>query len=136
VAFIVIVTGAGPQSKVITPPAATARTTAAEVQLAAVPVPITRSGRPVFAARAAAGTAAWPSGLPGLGSAAGARVGGAGDGLAAGVAADRAGADATGLGAAGAVGAAAGDGPGAHPASTSVQVRAATAAIWERTARS
>ena len=34
-----IVTGAGPQSNVTTPPRATAATTAAEVQLAGVPVP-------------------------------------------------------------------------------------------------
>ena len=37
----VIVTGSGPQSKVITPPAATAARNAASVQLAAVPVPTT-----------------------------------------------------------------------------------------------
>ncbi|MEZ5297282.1 MAG: hypothetical protein R2697_13680 [Ilumatobacteraceae bacterium] len=41
VACIVMVTGSGPQSKVITPPAATAFTTACDVQLAGVPVPIT-----------------------------------------------------------------------------------------------
>ncbi|MFV0450816.1 MAG: hypothetical protein ACK5LS_01015 [Propioniciclava sp.] len=41
VAFIVIVTGLGPQSKAITPPEATPATTASEVQLAGVPVPIT-----------------------------------------------------------------------------------------------
>ena len=38
---MVIVTGAGPHLKVITPPAATAFTTAADVQLAGVPVPMT-----------------------------------------------------------------------------------------------
>src|SRR5690349_2690665 len=69
VAFMAIVTGAGPQSKVITPPAATAATTAADVQLAGVPLPTTRSGRRVSTARASAGTAASPSGLPGLGRA-------------------------------------------------------------------
>nr|BFE71777.1 hypothetical protein GCM10020092_050780 [Actinoplanes digitatis] len=68
---MVIVTGAGPQSKVILPPAATALTTAAEVQLAGVPVPTTRSGLLVSTAFASAGTAALPAGLPGLGSAAG-----------------------------------------------------------------
>ena len=39
-----MVTGSGPQSKVMMPPAATAATTAAEVQLAGVPLPI-RPGR-------------------------------------------------------------------------------------------
>jgi hypothetical protein len=37
VTCITIVTGAGPQSKVITPPLATAATTAPDVQLAGVP---------------------------------------------------------------------------------------------------
>src|SRR5688572_26125388 len=64
VAAIVMVTGAGPQSNVITPPAATAATTAADVQLAAVPLPTTRSGREVSTARASAGTLARPAGLP------------------------------------------------------------------------
>jgi hypothetical protein len=64
----VIVTGAGPQSKVMMPPAATALTTAAEVQLAAVPVPTVRVGWLVSTARAAAGTAACPEGLPGCAS--------------------------------------------------------------------
>jgi hypothetical protein len=41
VAFILIVTGDAPQLKVITPPLAMALTTAAEVQLAAVPPPTT-----------------------------------------------------------------------------------------------
>jgi hypothetical protein len=41
VAFITMVTGRGPHENVITPPAATARTTACEVQLAGVPWPIT-----------------------------------------------------------------------------------------------
>jgi hypothetical protein len=36
-----MVTGRGPHENVITPPAATARTTACEVQLAGVPWPIT-----------------------------------------------------------------------------------------------
>jgi hypothetical protein len=44
VAFIRIVTGCGPQEKRMTPPARTAATTAADVQLAAVPWPTTRSG--------------------------------------------------------------------------------------------
>ncbi|GHJ50774.1 hypothetical protein Nm8I071_00810 [Nonomuraea sp. TT08I-71] len=64
VAFIRMVTGAGPQSKVMIPPAATAFTTASEVQLAGVPVPTVRVGREVSTARASAGTAACPSGLP------------------------------------------------------------------------
>src|ERR1022692_4039769 len=44
VAVIVMVTGSGPQEKVIMPPAATAATTACDVQLAAVPSPMTRAG--------------------------------------------------------------------------------------------
>ncbi|WP_433828951.1 hypothetical protein ACQP2E_06520 [Actinoplanes sp. CA-015351] len=65
---IVIVTGFGPQSNVTIPPAATAFTTAAEVQLAAVPLPTVRVGLLVSTALAAAGTVAFPSGLPGFGS--------------------------------------------------------------------
>nr|WP_199853618.1 hypothetical protein [Plantactinospora sp. BC1] len=53
----------------MTPPLATAATTASEVQLAGVPVPITRVGFAVFTARASAGTLARPFGLPGRGSA-------------------------------------------------------------------
>jgi hypothetical protein len=64
VAAIVMVTGAGPQENLMMPPAATADTTALEVQLRAVPLPITRVGWEVSTARAAAGTAAWPFGLP------------------------------------------------------------------------
>src|SRR5580698_10528137 len=56
VCVIVIVTGSGPQLKVMTPPMATAWTTAAEVQLAAVPSPMTWSGWAVLTA--------WPAGLP------------------------------------------------------------------------
>src|SRR5215472_5846293 len=67
---MVIVTGLGPQLNVMTPPAATAATTAADVQLAAVPSPITWSGWLVATAWAAAGTAACPSGLPAAASAA------------------------------------------------------------------
>jgi anti-sigma regulatory factor (Ser/Thr protein kinase) len=102
---MVIVTGAGPQSNVMMPPAATALTTAAEVQLAGVPVPTVRLGRRVSTGRAAAGTAARPAGLPGFGSdvAAVARTAD-GDALAAadgtagrgGVVAERAGAAASG----------------------------------------
>jgi len=44
VAVIVMVTGLGPQEKVISPPAATAATTAWDVQLAAVPFPMTVVG--------------------------------------------------------------------------------------------
>src|SRR4029453_9366886 len=69
VAFMVIVTGSGPQLNVITPPAATADTTASDVQLAGVPVPITRVGRLVSTACAWVGTAARPAELPGGGSA-------------------------------------------------------------------
>src|SRR5215213_6507235 len=53
---IVITTGSDPQANVITPPFATARTTFFEVQLAGVPLPITRSGWLVSTARAAFGT--------------------------------------------------------------------------------
>jgi hypothetical protein len=59
-----MVTGAGPQANVMTPPAATAATTASEVQLPGVPVPTTRVGWLVSAACASAGIAAWPSGFP------------------------------------------------------------------------
>jgi hypothetical protein len=68
VALIVMVTGAGPQSNVMIPPAATAFTTADDVQLAGVPLPTFRVGWLVSTARAAAGTVACPLGLPGLGS--------------------------------------------------------------------
>src|SRR5690349_7120823 len=67
--LIVIVTGAGPQSKTMTPPRATAFTTAADVQLAGVPLPTVRSALLVSTARASAGIAARPLGLPALGSA-------------------------------------------------------------------
>src|SRR6516164_2528019 len=67
VACIVIVTGMAPQSKVITPPLATAATTAADVQLAAVPLPITWSGWEVSTGRAAAGIGAPPPGFPASG---------------------------------------------------------------------
>jgi len=53
---------------VMTPPLATALTTAAEVQLAGVPCPITRVGWLVFTARPAGGTGTWPFGLPAAGS--------------------------------------------------------------------
>ena len=64
---ITIVTGSGPQSNVITPPAATAATTASEVQLAGVPVPMTRSGFAVLTGSASGGSGP-PPGLPGFGS--------------------------------------------------------------------
>src|SRR5215475_9825099 len=67
VAASVIVTGPGPQSNVMTPPWATASTTAREVQLAGVPSPITWSGREVSTAVASAGTGAPPAGLPAAG---------------------------------------------------------------------
>jgi MFS family permease len=62
-----MVTGAGPQSKVMIPPLATALTTAFDVQLAAVPWPTTLVGCEVSTARAAGGTKAWPPGFPALG---------------------------------------------------------------------
>ncbi|GII05914.1 hypothetical protein Pta02_79220 [Planobispora takensis] len=52
----------------MTPPAATARTTAREVQPAGVPSPTTRVGREVSTTRASAGTAARPRGFPGPGA--------------------------------------------------------------------
>ncbi len=64
VAVMVIVTGFGPQLKVMMPPLATARTTAAEVQLAGDPLPMTWFGCLVLTARPAAGTVALPDGLP------------------------------------------------------------------------
>src|ERR1700689_2844411 len=64
VAVIVIVTGLGPQLKVIMPPSATALTTAADVQLAGVPTPMTWLGSLVLTARRAGGTWAGPWGLP------------------------------------------------------------------------
>ena len=57
-----IVTGSGPQSKVMTPPFATAATNASPVQLAGVPVPTTVVGDDTSSAWPSAGTAAWPSG--------------------------------------------------------------------------
>jgi hypothetical protein len=56
VPVIVIVTGLGPQLKVMMPPLATALTTAADVQLAGLPVPMTWWGPLVLAARPAGGT--------------------------------------------------------------------------------
>ena len=64
---MVMVTGAGPQLNVMMPPAATAGTTAADVQLSGVPRPISRSGWEVSSASASNGTGASPFGLPGLG---------------------------------------------------------------------
>ena len=66
VAAILMVTGAGPQLNVITPPAATAFTTAAEVQLAGVPLPTTWSGEDASASPASGGTGAVPDGLPAI----------------------------------------------------------------------
>src|SRR5664279_2789798 len=62
----VIVIGLAPQLKVITPPAVTADTTAADVQLAGVPSPMTWSGWPTFSSPIPVGTGALPFGLPGL----------------------------------------------------------------------
>src|SRR5205807_4951819 len=64
VAVSVMVTGLLPQRNRMMPPLATAATTAAEEQLAGVPLPTTRFGRDVSTARASAGTAARPAGLP------------------------------------------------------------------------
>jgi hypothetical protein len=55
---ILMVTGADPQENLMMPPAATADTTALDVQLRGVPLPITRVGWEVSTARAAAGTGA------------------------------------------------------------------------------
>src|SRR3954453_11676529 len=56
VSFITILTLPGPQRKRMTPPLATARTTARDVQLRAVPWPTQRSGCAVLTARASGGT--------------------------------------------------------------------------------
>src|SRR4051812_41798846 len=63
-----IVCGAAPQSKVITPPLATALTKASPVQLSAVPVPTTVVGRLLSSTLASAGTGQRPSGFPAAGS--------------------------------------------------------------------
>src|SRR5262249_37330210 len=68
VAFIAMTTGWGPRENVMPPRGATAATTASEVQLAGVPLPITRVGCEVSTARASAGTAARPFGFPAAGS--------------------------------------------------------------------
>jgi len=70
VAVIVMVTGFGPQLKVMMPPAATAWTTASGVQLAGVPSPITWVGCEASTAWAASGTGASPVPNPGVVSAA------------------------------------------------------------------
>src|SRR4051812_33042006 len=64
----VIVAGAAPQSKVMTPPFATAATNASAVQLAGVPVPTTVRGLVMLSACASAGTGHMPLGLPAGGS--------------------------------------------------------------------
>jgi hypothetical protein len=56
VAVILIVTGSGPHENRMIPPARTAATTAADVQLAAVPRPTTRLGWDVSTGPAATGT--------------------------------------------------------------------------------
>ena len=56
VCAISIRTGRGPQRKRMTPPFATARTTARDVQLRGVPLPTQRSGCEVSTARASRGT--------------------------------------------------------------------------------
>ena len=67
VSVITMVTGSGPQLNVMIPPSATASTTACDVQLAGVPVPITRSGCEVSTGRASSGSGT-PPGFPGMGS--------------------------------------------------------------------
>ncbi len=64
VAVITIVTGLLPQLKLMIPPAATARTTASDVQPAGVPLPITWFGWLVLTALPAGGTGKCPFGLP------------------------------------------------------------------------
>src|SRR4051794_15050266 len=61
----VIVTGFAPQLKVTTPPAVTAESTAADVQLAAVPLPTTWSGLLTSSSPIPLGTGTVPLGLPG-----------------------------------------------------------------------
>jgi hypothetical protein len=74
-----MVIGAGPQENVITPPAATAVTTACDVQLPGVPLPMTLVGFEMSSALASAGIAAFPAGLPNwAGGATGAGGGGGG----------------------------------------------------------
>src|SRR5687768_15284454 len=80
VAFMVMVTGFGPQSNVMTPPWATVATTASDVQLPGVPSPMTWVGREVSAARASEGTATRPVWLPAGGAGGGAPVVGGGGG--------------------------------------------------------
>jgi len=65
------VTGLFPQSNLMIPPAATARTKAADVQLADLPSPITWSGWLVSTALPAGGTGKCPLGLPNPGRAPG-----------------------------------------------------------------
>ena len=69
VVVITMVTGLGPQLKAMMPPAATSRTTAADVQLAGVPFPITWLGCLESTCRPAAGTWKCPLGLPKSGTA-------------------------------------------------------------------
>src|SRR4051812_49942369 len=66
VAVTRIITGSGPQLKVMTPPAVTAVWRALKLQLAGMPVPTTAVGLAVLAAWAFAGTPAphEPLGLP------------------------------------------------------------------------
>ena len=59
-----MVTGSGPQSKVMMPPSATAATNASPVQLSAVPFPMTVVGDETSSACPSAGTSACPSGHP------------------------------------------------------------------------
>src|SRR6185503_1819886 len=60
----VIVTGSGPQSNVMTPPAATAAITAGPVQLAAAPSPTTVRGAETSARPPSSGTLQVPAGFP------------------------------------------------------------------------
>jgi len=67
VAVSVIVTGSWPQLNVMTPPLATAATTASPVQLALVPEPTTVRGLELSSACASAGGVHVPSGFPAAG---------------------------------------------------------------------
>lgn len=80
VSVMVIVSGFGPQLKVMTPPAVTAVANAAAVQLAGVPVPMTEFGALMSSSPMPAGTVAVPFGLPGLNAGGGVGGGGVGAG--------------------------------------------------------
>src|SRR5690606_3006706 len=60
-----------PQLKTIFPPFATAATTASQLQLAGVPLPITVSGLLIFSKSASSGIGEFPSGFPARGPSSG-----------------------------------------------------------------